>query len=65
MVKAARSIFRNTLIIIPPLSLGCEHLLNLGDGESVQKAKVGVMQSVSAHSPEFLNRSTRFLLLKG
>jgi len=56
--------FRNTLIIMTS-NIGAQHLLNLGDGESVQKAKVGVMAEVSAHfRPEFLNRIDEILLFE-
>jgi ATP-dependent Clp protease ATP-binding subunit ClpB len=56
--------FRNTLIIMTS-NIGAQHLLNLGEGESVQKAKVGVMAEVSAHfRPEFLNRIDEILLFE-
>lgn len=56
--------FRNTLIIMTS-NIGAQHLLNLGDGESVQKAKVGVMAEVNAHfRPEFLNRIDEILLFE-
>ncbi len=56
--------FRNTLIIMTS-NIGAQHLLNLADGESVQKAKVGVMAEVSAHfRPEFLNRIDEILLFE-
>ena len=56
--------FRNTLIIMTS-NIGAQHLLNLGDGESVQKAKIGVMAEVSAHfRPEFLNRIDEILLFE-
>ena len=56
--------FKNTLIIMTS-NIGAQHLLNLGDGESVQKAKVGVMAEVSAHfRPEFLNRIDEILLFE-
>jgi len=46
-------------------NIGRNNLLNLGDGESVQKAKVGVMAEVSAHfRPEFLNRIDEILLFE-
>ncbi len=56
--------FKNTLIIMTS-NIGAQHLLNLGDGESVQKAKVGVMAEVNAHfRPEFLNRVDEILLFE-
>ncbi len=56
--------FRNTLIIMTS-NIGAQHLLNLGDGESVQKAKIGVMAEVNAHfRPEFLNRLDEILLFE-
>lgn len=56
--------FRNTLIIMTS-NIGAQHLLNLGEGETVQKAKVGVMAEVSAHfRPEFLNRIDEILLFE-
>jgi len=56
--------FQNTLIIMTS-NIGAQHLLNLGDGESVQKAKIGVMAEVSAHfRPEFLNRIDEILLFE-
>jgi ATP-dependent Clp protease ATP-binding subunit ClpB len=56
--------FRNTLIVMTS-NIGAQHLLNLGDGESVQKAKIGVMAEVSAHfRPEFLNRIDEILLFE-
>ena len=56
--------FKNTLIIMTS-NIGAQHLLNLGEGESVQKAKVGVMAEVNAHfRPEFLNRVDEILLFE-
>lgn len=56
--------FRNTLIIMTS-NIGAQHLLNLADGESVQKAKVGVMADVTGHfRPEFLNRIDEILLFE-
>ena len=56
--------FRNTLIIMTS-NIGAQHLLNLGDGESVELARVGVMAEVSAHfRPEFLNRIDEILLFE-
>ncbi|MEL7231501.1 MAG: ATP-dependent chaperone ClpB, partial [Pseudomonadota bacterium] len=56
--------FKNTLIIMTS-NIGAQHLLNLGDGESVQKAKIGVMAEVNAHfRPEFLNRVDEILLFE-
>jgi len=56
--------FRNTLIIMTS-NIGAQHLLNLGDGELVEKARVGVMAEVSAHfRPEFLNRIDEVLLFE-
>ena len=56
--------FRNTLIIMTS-NIGAQHLLNLGDGESVEKARIGVMAEVSAHfRPEFLNRIDEILLFE-
>ena len=56
--------FRNTLIIMTS-NIGAQHLLNLGDGESVNAARVGVMAEVNAHfRPEFLNRLDEILLFE-
>ena len=56
--------FRNTLIIMTS-NIGAQHLLDLGDGESVEKARVGVMAQVTAHfRPEFLNRIDEILLFE-
>ena len=56
--------FRNTLIIMTS-NIGAQHLLNLGDGDSVQVAKVGVMAEVNTHfRPEFLNRIDEILLFE-
>ena len=46
-------------------NIGAQHLLNLGDGESVNAARVGVMAEVNAHfRPEFLNRLDEILLFE-
>ena len=56
--------FRNTLIIMTS-NIGAQHLLNLGDGDSVEGARVGVMAEVNAHfRPEFLNRLDEILLFE-
>ena len=56
--------FRNTLIIMTS-NIGAQHLLNLGDGENVNAARVGVMAEVNAHfRPEFLNRLDEILLFE-
>jgi ATP-dependent Clp protease ATP-binding subunit ClpB len=56
--------FSNTLIIMTS-NIGAQHLLNLANGESVQKAKVGVMAEVTGHfRPEFLNRIDEILLFE-
>ena len=56
--------FRNTLIIMTS-NIGAQHLLNLGDGDSVEAARVGVMAEVTAHfRPEFLNRIDEILLFE-
>lgn len=56
--------FRNTLIIMTS-NIGAQHLLNLGDGDSVEGARVGVMAEVTAHfRPEFLNRLDEILLFE-
>lgn len=56
--------FRNTLIIMTS-NIGSQHLLNLGDGENVNAARVGVMAEVNAHfRPEFLNRLDEILLFE-
>ena len=56
--------FRNTLIIMTS-NMGAQHLLNLGDGETVNAARAGVMAEVSAHfRPEFLNRLDEILLFE-
>ncbi len=54
--------FKNTLIILTS-NLGAEHLANLKDGESVDKARPAVMEAVrKAFRPEFLNRLDEILL---
>jgi ATP-dependent Clp protease ATP-binding subunit ClpB len=46
-------------------NIGAQHLLNLGDGENVNAARVGVMAEVNAHfRPEFLNRLDEILLFE-
>jgi len=56
--------FRNTLIIMTS-NIGAQHLLNLGDGENVNAARIGVMAEVNAHfRPEFLNRLDEILLFE-
>jgi len=56
--------FRNTLIIMTS-NIGAQHLLNLGDGDNVNAARVGVMAEVNAHfRPEFLNRLDEILLFE-
>jgi ATP-dependent Clp protease ATP-binding subunit ClpB len=56
--------FRNTLIIMTS-NIGSQHLLNLGEGENVNAARVGVMAEVNAHfRPEFLNRLDEILLFE-
>ncbi len=56
--------FRNTLIIMTS-NIGAQHLLNLGAGDSVEGARVGVMAEVTAHfRPEFLNRLDEILLFE-
>lgn len=56
--------FRNTLIIMTS-NIGAQHLLNLGEGDNVNAAQVGVMAEVNAHfRPEFLNRLDEILLFE-
>jgi ATP-dependent Clp protease ATP-binding subunit ClpB len=56
--------FRNTLIIMTS-NIGAQHLLNLGKGDTVEGARVGVMAEVTAHfRPEFLNRLDEILLFE-
>jgi len=56
--------FRNTLIIMTS-NIGSQHLLNLGAGESVEKARIGVMADVAANfRPEFINRVDEILLFE-
>ena len=46
-------------------NIGAQHLLDLGDGESVEKARIGVMAQLAAHfRPEFLNRIDETLLFE-
>ena len=54
--------FRNTLIIMTS-NLGAEYLVNLGDGEDVDKVRDEVMAVVKASfRPEFLNRIDEVIL---
>ena len=54
--------FRNTLIIMTS-NLGSEYLVNLADGEDVDKVRDEVMGVVRAHfRPEFLNRIDEIIL---
>jgi ATP-dependent Clp protease ATP-binding subunit ClpB len=54
--------FKNTLIIMTS-NLGSEHLAALADGETVDKARPMVMESVRRHfRPEFLNRIDEIIL---
>jgi ATP-dependent Clp protease ATP-binding subunit ClpB len=54
--------FRNTLIIMTS-NLGSEYLVNLGEGEDVDKVRDEVMGVVRAHfRPEFLNRIDEIIL---
>lgn len=56
--------FRNTLIIMTS-NIGAQHLLNLGEGDTVEGARAGVMAEVNAHfRPEFLNRLDEILLFE-
>ena len=56
--------FRNTLIIMTS-NIGAQHLLNLGEGQTVEGARVGIMAEVNAHfRPEFLNRLDEILLFE-
>jgi len=56
--------FKNTLIIMTS-NIGAQHLLNLGEGNNVNAARVGVMAEVNAHfRPEFLNRLDEILLFE-
>jgi ATP-dependent Clp protease ATP-binding subunit ClpB len=54
--------FTNTVLIMTS-NLGAEHLVQLEDGESVEKARAAVMNAVrAAFRPEFLNRLDEILL---
>lgn len=54
--------FTNTVLIMTS-NLGAEHLVQLEDGESVEKARSAVMNAVrAAFRPEFLNRLDEILL---
>jgi len=56
--------FRNSLIVMTS-NIGARHLLNLGEGDSVEAARLGVMAEVNAHfRPEFLNRIDEILLFE-
>ena len=56
--------FRNTLIIMTS-NIGAQHLLNLGENETVSAASVKVMAEVGTHfRPEFLNRLDEILLFE-
>jgi ATP-dependent Clp protease ATP-binding subunit ClpB len=56
--------FRNALIIMTS-NLGSEFLAALGDGEDVEAAREGVMETVRRHfRPEFLNRIDEIILFK-
>ena len=54
--------FRNTIIVLTS-NIGAEFLVDLGEGEDVDKARDAVMAMVRAHfRPEFLNRLDDILL---
>ena len=54
--------FRNTIIVLTS-NLGAQHLVELKDGESVDKARDKVMEAVkAAFRPEFLNRLDEIIL---
>ena len=54
--------FRNTIIVLTS-NIGAEFLVDLGEGEDVDKARDTVMAMVRAHfRPEFLNRLDDILL---
>ncbi|MCE1238205.1 MAG: ATP-dependent chaperone ClpB [Hyphomicrobiales bacterium] len=54
--------FRNTIIVLTS-NIGAEFLVELGDGDDVDKARDNVMAMVRAHfRPEFLNRLDDILL---
>ena len=54
--------FRNTIIVLTS-NIGAEFLVDLGEGEDVDKARDNVMAMVRAHfRPEFLNRLDDILL---
>ncbi|WP_173933333.1 ATP-dependent chaperone ClpB [Chelativorans sp. Marseille-P2723] len=56
--------FRNTLIIMTS-NLGAEYLVNLADGEEVEKVRGEVMAVVQASfRPEFLNRVDEIILFQ-
>jgi ATP-dependent Clp protease ATP-binding subunit ClpB len=56
--------FRNTMILLTS-NLGAEHLLELEDGQTVEAARMAVMDDVSAaFRPEFLNRLDAVLLFQ-
>lgn len=54
--------FRNTIIVLTS-NLGAQHLVELKDGEPVEKARDKVMEAVrAAFRPEFLNRLDEIIL---
>ena len=54
--------FRNTIIVLTS-NLGAQHLVELKDGETVDKARDKVMEAVkAAFRPEFLNRLDEIIL---
>jgi ATP-dependent Clp protease ATP-binding subunit ClpB len=54
--------FRNTIIVLTS-NLGAQHLVELKDNESVEKARNAVMDAVKqAFRPEFLNRLDEIIL---
>jgi ATP-dependent Clp protease ATP-binding subunit ClpB len=56
--------FTNTVLIMTS-NLGSEHLVNLQDGDDVEKARSKVMEAVrAAFRPEFLNRLDEILLFR-
>ncbi|MDK9698022.1 MAG: ATP-dependent chaperone ClpB [Siculibacillus sp.] len=56
--------FRNTIIVLTS-NIGAEFLVDLGEGEDVDRARGDVMAMVRAHfRPEFLNRLDDILLFR-
>ncbi len=56
--------FTNTVLIMTS-NLGAEHLVNLEEGDDVEKARKQVMEAVrAAFRPEFLNRLDEILLFR-